>query len=388
MAKVEKSDNTINLDTNGTLALRYRPKKFEEVAGHGAVVTQLKSMIKSNQVPNAIAFLGKPGTGKTTFSRMLARYINCEKGTSCGKCTSCIAIDKDKSSDYMEVNCATDGGIDNIKSIISQANFQPKGRLRIICLDEVHKLSNASANALLKPVENPPARTLWVLATSEPDSISNGSALLGRCQKYVLTPPTPQEIANRLKEIAEKEKFKWAKDKLLYVIGESTGGQVRDAVQLLEKCSLYAKSSKLTGKKLRQEIIGEVIEKDSNSLDEFAYNVLFGIYTCNYMLVQKAILESDGEHIPLINKLLFANNFLLSILTIKGKHPKIWWTPLNRRLKFDLDKSKCLPDVEDVVYVYGKLNSLKAEIMKFGVESIHLMSTILLECTVYFEGEE
>ena len=384
MSKEEKQA----LDTNSTLALRYRPKTFKEVAGHKATIKQLQAMIESDHIPNAIAFLGKSGTGKTTFSRMIARYINCKKGTSCGKCESCIAIDKDKSSDYLEVNCATDGGVDAIKGVIEQAKFQPRGRLRVICLDEIHKLSNASANALLKPLENPPARTLWILATSEPDSISNGSALLGRCQKYLLTPPTPEEIAQRLGEIAEKEKFKWAKEKLLYAIGESTGGQVRDAVQLLEKCSLYAKTSKLTGKELRKDIIGQVIEKDSGGLDELAFNILAGIYCCDYGMVQKAVLDSDGEHIPLINKLLFANNFLLSIRCIKGKHSRIWWTPLNRKLKMFLDKNKCMPYIEDIAYVYKHLNMLKAEIMKFGVESVHLMSAGLIECTVYFEGED
>lgn len=323
----------------------------------------------------------------TTFARMIARYINCEKGTSCGKCDSCKAIDAGKSSDYMEVNCATDGGIDNIKSIINQANFQPRNKLRVIVMDECHKLSNPASNALLKPVESPPSKTLWVFATSEPDSISNGSALLGRCQLYRLSVPTPEEIAHRLDEISEMEKFKWAKESLLLDIAGSTNGQVRDAIQLLEKCALYAKNSKLKGKELRKEIIGEVISGDVNTLDETCHNILMGIFTANFEVIQRAVLDSDGEYIGLMNKIMFCMSFILSINTIKGKHAKIWWTPLNRKIVESLKKHKIKLDIEDIVHVYSNMNKLKEAMMKFSTDSNHIMSVALIETAIYFADE-
>lgn len=352
--------STKELNTNDTLALKYRPKRFEEVAGHKPFVASLKGMIETQQIPNAIAFIGLTGLGKTTFSRMLARYINCATGDACGKCESCKQMDNRNHPDYHEVNAGTVGNIDTMRDIINGSMMRPRNKLRIICIDEAHRLSLAASNALLKPMEEPAERTLWIITTSEPDKIPNSGAILGRCQQFRLTSPSAEDITDRLATIAKKEKFKWFKTSVGKAIAEASGGQVRDAVQLLETSARFAAGAKAKGKELRKQLKDSVINVAVMEGDELAFEMLAAIYTGSSKKLMAAILDAgEGDAIAIINKCIWANMFLTAIAAGVTKHKKIWWTPLNKRLNTQLTKAKALPSAVDTAYVHGKLLDVK-----------------------------
>lgn len=391
----EKEKQPAALNTRQTLALRWRPNDFSGVVGHDSVVASLKGAVEHGTIPNAIMFVGPSGVGKTTLSRMFARYVNCAEGTSCGKCESCKQMDAGNNPDYQEVNGAEAGGIDAIRSLISQASFRPRNRLRIIMIDEVHRMTLAAANALLKPLEEPPAQTLWVLATTEPEKIPNSSAVCGRCQMTRLDLPSEDDIIKRLKTVAKGEKFRWAKSSVLRDIAQASGGHVRDALQILEQVRNYTFTHKeLTGVKLVKAIRSEGIKTIDGDVDKLAISTLFGLYTGDAGRVIRAVLDV-AEPIPYANRLLQLSQFTMALTALggNGKHPKIWWTPAFKALTAMLKDKKATPDVDMALDVHAGLTAMRSVMQRFEVDALHTMSSDLGKLALhindtYFASEE
>ncbi len=198
----------------------------------------LKKAIESGRVAHAYLFCGTRGVGKTSMARILAKALNCEAfdaptATPCGKCNSCTAIARGDDLDVIEIDAASNRGIDNIRDLISNAQFRPaRSRFKIYIIDEVHGLSKDAFNALLKVLEEPPSHVKFILATTEPEKVL--ATILSRCQRYDFRNISTREIADHLKEICKQEKIK-ADDDALLLIAKAGAGSMRDSLSLLDR---------------------------------------------------------------------------------------------------------------------------------------------------------
>ncbi len=217
------------------LALKYRPKSFDDLAGQQAVQVILRTMVATRQVPHALLFDGSRGTGKTTTARIVAASLNCE-GTPvpCGHCVNCKSTFDGSSIDVLEIDAASNGLVDNIRDLRQQIMYAAGGAYRIVILDEAHSMSTAAFNALLKTLEEPPPATVFILCTTEPRKIPETVA--SRCMPFTFRRLAPADITARLNHIATAENIT-AEPALLALIAEHADGAMRDAVMTLDQMS-------------------------------------------------------------------------------------------------------------------------------------------------------
>jgi len=218
---------------------KYRPQKFSEVIGQDGVIRVLESEIKQGRISHAYLFTGPRGLGKTTVSRLMAKAVNCEnrkEGESepCNKCQSCLDIMSGRHFDLIELDAASQTGVDNVReNIIAYSRLTPtRGKYKVFIIDEVHMLSTSAFNALLKTLEEPPAYVIFILATTEIHKLPE--TIISRCQRFNFARVSLSEITERLKRIAKEEKIK-IDEKILKVIASRSGGCVRDAESLFSQ---------------------------------------------------------------------------------------------------------------------------------------------------------
>src|SRR6476620_3191798 len=220
------------------LARRYRSGNFDELIGQDHVARTLKKAIQSGRIAHAYLFCGTRGTGKTSTARILAKCLNCENSDGptaepCNKCNSCVAIARGDDIDVIEIDAASNRGIDNIRDLIANAAFHPaRSRFKVYIIDEVHGLSKDAFNALLKLLEEPPSHVKFILATTEPEKVL--PTILSRCQRYDFRNIPTREIAGHLREICKKEKVK-ADDDALLLVAKAGAGSMRDSLSLLDR---------------------------------------------------------------------------------------------------------------------------------------------------------
>lgn len=219
------------------LARKYRPTQLSDLVGQDPLRTALKAAFETGRLAQAYVLTGVRGVGKTTTARIIARSVNCENGptlTSCGSCASCREIASDSSLDVVEIDAASNNGVDNIRTMIEHLSYAPmvRGARRIYILDEAHMLSNAAWNALLKTLEEPPAHVMFIFATTEPRKIP--ATVLSRCQKFALRRIDAATIAAHLETIAEKENVSLEPGVSL-LIGQAGDGSMRDALSILDQ---------------------------------------------------------------------------------------------------------------------------------------------------------
>ena len=226
---------------------KFRPPTFEDVKGQDHIVTTLKNQIISDRVGHAYLFCGTRGTGKTSVAKILSRAVNCEHpvdGNPCGECETCRAIAEGRCVDVVEIDAASNNGVDNIRTIIDEVSYSPTmGKKKVYIIDEVHMLSTGAFNALLKTLEEPPEYVLFILATTEVQKIP--ITILSRCQRYDFHRITIDTIEDRLKEVTDRESIK-AQEKALRYIARAADGSMRDSLSLLDQCVAFNYGQELT----------------------------------------------------------------------------------------------------------------------------------------------
>ncbi len=237
---------------------KFRPTTFEDVKGQDHIVTTLRNQIKAGRIGHAFLFTGTRGTGKTTSAQILARAVNCEapvEGNPCGVCPMCRSIAAGTSMNVIEIDAASNNGVDNIREIVEEVRYSPtEGKYKVYIIDEVHMLSAGAFNALLKTLEEPPSYVIFILATTEVHKIP--ITILSRCQRYDFRRITVEEIAGRLKELTTAENLP-VEDRALRYVATAADGSMRDAISLLDQCVAFYLGETLTYDKVL-EVLGTV----------------------------------------------------------------------------------------------------------------------------------
>lgn len=249
---------------------KYRPQSFDDIVGQNAIVQTLKNQIKSQKIGHAYLFCGMRGTGKTSTARVFSKALNCIEGPTiktCNKCPACKAIERGGMIDVIEMDAASNRGIDDIRDLREKVNFPPtEGRYKVYIIDEVHMLTTEAFNALLKTLEEPPSFVVFILATTEPEKLPD--TILSRCMRFDFKRVTTNDLVKKMEEISKDMKVK-AEQRALALIAENSQGSVRDALSLLDKAVAFG-----GGKLSYRDVLDVLGAVDKSALLEISRKVL------------------------------------------------------------------------------------------------------------------
>ena len=266
---------------------KFRPDNFDDVKGQDHIVITLTNQIKANRIGHAYLFCGTRGTGKTTVAKILAKAVNCQhpvNGSPCGECEMCRAIQAGTSMNVIEIDAASNNGVDNIREIREEVAYRPtEGNYKVYIIDEVHMLSTGAFNALLKTLEEPPSYVIFILATTEAHKIP--ITILSRCQRYDFHRISIDTIAARLDELLKIEKVD-AEEKAVRYVAKAGDGSMRDALSLLDQCIAFYLGQTLTYDKVL-EVLGAV---DTEVFSKLLRQVLQGNVTAAIRTLEELII--------------------------------------------------------------------------------------------------
>lgn len=267
---------------------KFRPGTFNDVKGQEHIVTTLKNQIRAERIGHAFLFCGTRGTGKTTVAKILAKAVNCEHpvdGSPCNECATCKAIQSGVSMNVIEIDAASNNGVDNIREIREEVAYRPtQGKYKVYIIDEVHMLSTGAFNALLKTLEEPPSYVIFILATTEAHKIP--VTILSRCQRYDFRRISIDTIAGRLRELMDKEGVQ-AEEKALRYVAKAGDGSMRDALSLLDQCIAFYLGETLTYDKVL-EVLGTV---DHEVFSKLLRQVIKGNVTSCIHILEEMIVS-------------------------------------------------------------------------------------------------
>ena len=333
---------------------KYRPSKLKEVVGQAVIIQILRQILKSGSIPHSFIFAGTRGIGKTTIARIFAKAINCEKlttGDACGKCINCLAIEQEETVDIVEIDGASNNGVDEIRDLRDKCVFLPQNlKYKVYIIDEVHMLTTAAFNALLKTLEEPPKHVVFILATTEPHKIPK--TIQSRCMNFSFLTLTEAEIEGQIIEVAKKEKITLDKEAAT-LIAKKAEGAMRDALVLLDKAAAYA------GQKIDKETVLKIIGGvDENEILKII-NSLDNADLANAVAQLDTLLKAGKSENSIINALI--DNFKQILLKISTGEPNLFKK---------LDKTKILE-------IFSELNALVKEIRYTTSKQNMLMVTLI-----------
>ncbi len=291
---------------------KWRPSVFDDVKGQEHIVTTLKNQLMAERIGHAYLFCGTRGTGKTTIAKLFAKAVNCEHpidGSPCNECPSCLAINRQNSMNVIEIDAASNNGVDNIREIKEQVQYSPtEGKYKVYIIDEVHMLSMGAFNALLKTLEEPPSYVIFILATTEVHKIP--VTILSRCQRYDFRRITVETIFHRLSELMEREEIE-VEEKALRYIAKAADGSMRDALSLLDQCIAF-----YLGKKLTYDNVLEVLGATDSSVFASLFSAVQEKNIDNILSIIEETMMSGRELVQFVTDFLW---YLRNLLLIKIK---------------------------------------------------------------------
>ncbi len=336
---------------------KYRPKTLDRIIGHASAVAKLKSILSSGKLPSAFLFLGPSSAGKTTLARCLANELN--GGTS--------------TDNYTEINAADQRTIEDVRDLVRISKMRPlSGKKRVIVVDEVHQLltNNPAAQTLLKPLEEPPKDTVWILCSMEPHRFSTGvgKAIANRCLQISLDEHTVKDRYLQAKRIVKKEALD-IDDELLKALAKAAP-EMRSLANMMQALP--------SDRKIKKEDLTEVIESATAASDDSKVaSVLINVINGQYGKVQRALLDVT-DHFGFINKLLWCSNWLLNSAVLNGeRHSKVWPN------KAGMEVKKQIPDLslKQSALLNAEIIEMKAAAMAFQVEPNQLLTAKLYRIT-------
>lgn len=248
---------------------KYRPSNFDEVVGQQPIIQTLKNAIVQNRIAHAYLFCGPRGTGKTSIAKIFAKMLNCEDESNkpCGKCINCKMVQKGSHPDIIEIDAASNNGVDEVRNLIDKVKYAPmQGKYKVYIIDEVHMMTTGAFNALLKTIEEPPAHVVFILATTEPNKVI--PTIISRCQRFDFNKVSQKDIEKRLSIVCKEEKIE-IDPEAISLIAQLADGGMRDSLSILDQCIAYC-SSNITVDNVR-EIYGVLTTSDIGKLFEHLY---------------------------------------------------------------------------------------------------------------------
>ncbi|TGL63143.1 DNA polymerase III subunit gamma/tau [Leptospira ognonensis] len=346
-------------ESHQVLFRKYRPQFFRDVIYQDLAVGSLQNAFKSKKIGHAYIFIGPRGVGKTTIARILAKRLNCERPDGvepCNECNSCVEITKGNSNDVMEIDAASNSGVDNVRELRENVKFNAMGgKYRVYILDEVHMLSGAAFNALLKTLEEPPQHVVFILATTEYHKIPE--TILSRCQDFTFRKVPASVLQQYIETIAKKEELKFDSEGLFW-IAKKGDGSVRDTLSFMEQAVVFTDGN-LTGAKLRKMIgyhgIDTFIEFLNTIIDTTKSAKLFESLE-HYFQEGVDLIKFIWDFVEFLNSLLLIQDNLSERESINIPQEDI------QKLKTEyrsLDKELLILLSENIFLIHEKLNQMK-----------------------------
>jgi len=334
---------------------KYRPNNLDELVGQNFISITLKQALLTKKIAPAYLLNGPRGTGKTSSARIFAKSLNCQAFEQptinpCGKCDVCRQITDGNALDIIEIDAASNTGVENIREIIERARFAPtQARWKVYVIDECHMLSTAASNALLKTIEEPPSRVVFILATTNPERVLN--TIKSRCQKFDFRRISPSDIFQHLSEIAEKESIKYEVQALKMITKRSNGG-MRDAQSLLEQLNLLPEGITINN---IQNLLGEVSESELTNLIKSLVenNPESLIITCN------KLYDGGNEPLQIIIGILNITRDLL-LHTTNNKYSDLYYT--SDEFQDELDKISKRINKSTIIKWHNNLRNIEYQI--------------------------
>lgn len=376
---------------------KFRPSEFQDVKGQDHIVTTLKNQIKAERIGHAYLFCGTRGTGKTTIAKIFAKAVNCEHpvdGSPCGECAVCKAIATGSSMNVIEIDAASNNGVDNIRQIREEVEYRPtEGKYKVYIIDEVHMLSIGAFNALLKTLEEPPSYVIFILATTEAHKIP--ITILSRCQRYDFRRISIDTIAGRLNELMEKEQIH-AEERAIRYVAKMADGSMRDALSLLDQCIAFYLGQDLTYEKVLEtlgavdteifsRLLRQIIEKNITgaiaTIDELViqgremgqFVTDFIWYLRNLLLVQSSdsmedVLDISAENLALLKEesVMVDGEVLMRYIRIFSELANQMKYASQKRILIEIAVIKlCKPEMEkDYGSIIDRIESIEKKLEK------------------------